>query len=320
VHLHPNARLTPAARLLLVQRVRDQRWSVSDAATAAGVSVRTGYKWLARYRHDGIDGLSDRSSRPSCSPTRVDDDRVEAILKLRRIWFTAAEIAEVLGMALSTISLVLKRHGLGRRSALIPKEQQRRYERACPGDLLHIDIKKLAKIDGGVGHRIHGDRAFQVRRGHRARPAIGYEFVHVAIDDATRLAYAEVLPDERARTAVGFLLRALRYFRSMGITVRRVMTDNGSAYISHLHTGLLTILGIRHLRTRPYRPQTNGKAERFIRTMLNGWAYAGVYTSSSDRNRALPGWLEHYNHRRPHGSLSRQPPATRLNNLLGSYT
>jgi transposase InsO family protein/transposase-like protein len=320
VHLHPNARLTPAARLLLVQRVRDQRWSVSDAATAAGVSVRTGYKWLARYRHDGIDGLSDRSSRPSCSPTRVDDDRVEAILKLRRIWFTAAEIAEVLGMALSTISLVLKRHGLGRRSALIPKEQQRRYERACPGDLLHIDIKKLAKIDGGVGHRIHGDRAFQVRRGHRARPAIGYEFVHVAIDDATRLAYAEVLPDERARTAVGFLLRALRYFRSMGITVRRVMTDNGSAYISHLHTGLLTILGIRHLRTRPYRPQTNGKAERFIRTMLNGWAYAGVYTSSSDRNRALPGWLEHYNHRRPHGSLSRQPPATRLNNLLGSYS
>jgi transposase InsO family protein len=320
VHLHPNARLTPAARLLLVQRVRDQRWSVSDAATAAGVSVRTGYKWLARYRHDGIDGLSDRSSRPSCSPTRVDDDRVEAILKLRRIWFTAAEIAEVLGMALSTISLVLKRNGLGRRSALIPKEQQRRYERACPGDLLHIDIKKLAKIDGGVGHRIHGDRAFQVRRGHRARPAIGYEFVHVAIDDATRLAYAEVLPDERARTAVGFLLRALRYFRSMGITVRRVMTDNGSAYISHLHTGLLTILGIRHLRTRPYRPQTNGKAERFIRTMLNGWAYAGVYTSSSDRNRALPGWLEHYNHRRPHGSLSRQPPATRLNNLLGSYS
>jgi transposase InsO family protein len=318
VHLHPNARLTPAARLLLVERVHDQRWSVNDAAIAAGVSVRTGYKWLARYRQEGISGLRDRSSRPHHSPTGLADDRVQAILKLRRIWFTAAEIAEVLGMALSTVSLVLKRHGLGRRSALIPKEQQRRYERACPGDLVHIDIKKLAKIDG-VGHRIHGSRAGRTKRGTRHRAIIGYEFVHVAIDDATRLAYAEVLGDERARTAVGFLLRALRYFRSMGIHVKRVMTDNGSAYISHLHTGVLALLAIRHLRTRPYRPQTNGKAERFIRTMLDGWAYGGVYPSSSHRTRALPGWLEHYNHRRPHGSLSRQPPATRLNNLLGSY-
>ena len=320
MHLHPNARLTPAARLLLVQRVRGERWPVAAAAAAAGVSVRTAYKWLARYRDEGISGVADRSSRPHYSPTRLGDDRVQAIVKLRRLWFTAAEIAELLSMAISTVSLVLKRHGIGRRSALIPKEQQCRYERARPGELVHIDIKKLARIDG-VGHRIHRDRAQKLHRGGRSgRAVIGYEFVHVAIDDATRLAYAEVLSDERARTAVGFLLRALRFFRRMGVHVQAVMTDNGSAYISHLHARIARLLRLRHLRTRPYRPQTNGKAERFIRTMLDGWAYAAVYPTSDDRRHALSGWLEHYNHHRPHGSLSRQPPATRLNNLLGSYS
>ena len=320
MHVHANARLTPAARLLLVRRVREEHWSVQAAAVAAGVSARTVYKWLARYRDEGAAGLADRSSRPHHSPLRLNDDRVQAILALRRLWFTANQISELLGTALSTTSLVLKRHGIGRRSALIPKEQQCRYERSRPGELVHVDIKKLAKIDG-VGHRIHRDRASKLHRGGRSgRPTIGYEFVHVAVDDATRLAYAEVLADERARTAVGFLLRALRYFRSMGVHVRRVMTDNGSAYTSHLHTGVLALLAIRHLRTRPYRPQTNGKAERFIRTLLDEWAYAGVYPTSNHRQRALTGWLEHYNHRRPHGSLSRQPPATRLNNLLGSYT
>src|SRR3954447_1406456 len=319
VHLHPNARLTPAARLLFVRRVRDERWSITDAAQAAGVSVRTGYKWLARYRDEGVAGLADRSSRPHASPARLSDDRVQAIVTLRRLWFTAAQIAELLSMAISTVSLVLKRHGIGRRSALIPKEQQRRYERATPGELIHIDIKKLAKIDG-VGHRIHGDRARKVNRGgRRRRPAIGYEFVHVAVDDATRLAYVEVLADERARTAVGFLLRAVRFFRRMGVHVQAVMTDNGSAYISRLHARIAGLLRLRHIRTRPRRPQTNGKAERFIRTLLEEWAYGGVYPSSADRQRALPGWLEHYNHRRPHGSLSRQPPATRLHNLLRSY-
>lgn len=320
MHLHPNARLTPVARLLFVQRVRDQRWSVSDAAQAAGISVRTGYKWLARYRDHGVAGLRDRSSRPRRSPTRLPADRVQAILTLRRLWFTAAQIAELLSMPLSTVSLVLKRHGLGRRSALIPKEAQRRYQRARPGELVHIDIKKLARIDG-VGHRIHGDRAFQRRRGRGSRATpIGYEFVHVAIDDATRLAYAEVLSDERARTAVGFLLRAMRFFRRMGVHVQAVMTDNGSAYTSHLHARIARLLKIRHIRIRPRRPQTNGKAERFIRTMLDEWAYGGVYPTSDHRQHALTGWLEHYNHRRPHGSLSRQPPATRLNNLLGSYS
>jgi len=319
MHVHANARLTPAARLLLVQRVRHEGWSPTQAATAAGVSPRTVYKWLARYRDEGVAGLRDRSSRPHRSPRRLAEDRVQTIVTLRRLWFTAAQIAELLGMAISTVSLVLKRHGIGRRSALIPKEQQRRYERATPGELVHIDIKKLAKIDG-VGHRIHGDRSLSIDRGGRGRPIIGYEFVHVAVDDATRLAYVEVLADERARTAVGFLLRALRFFRRRGVHVQAVMTDNGSAYISRLHARIARLVRVRHIRTRPRRPQTNGKAERFIRTMLDEWAYGGVYPTSADRQRALPGWLEHYNHRRPHGSLSRQPPATRLNNLLGSYT
>jgi len=319
MHLHGNARLTPVARLLLVQRICDQGWRVADAALAAGVSVRTAFKWLARFRGEGIEGLADRSSRPHRSPARLGNDRVAAILALRRLWFTAAQIAELLSMPLSTVSLVLRRNGLGRRSALIPKEQQRRYERARPGELVHVDIKKLARIEG-VGHRIHGDRGLQISRGGRSlAKTIGYEYVHVCVDDATRLAYAEVLADERATTAVGFLRRAVAFFRSMGIRVERVMTDNGSAYISRLHRSCVQLLGARHLRTRPRRPQTNGKAERFIQTMLDEWAYAAIYGTSSERTAALAGWLELYNRRRPHGSLSRQTPTQRLNTLRGSY-
>jgi transposase InsO family protein len=319
MHLHGNARLTPAARLLLVQRVERQGWAAGEAAAAAGVSVRTAFKWLARFRDEGIEGLRDRSSRPHRSPARIAADRVEAILKLRRLWFTAAQIAEILSMPLSTVSVVLKRNGLGRRSALVPKEQQRRYERARPGELVHVDIKKLARIDG-AGHRVHGDRGSQAKRGRGRRAAIGYEYVHVCVDDATRLAYAEVLCDERATSAVGFLRRAVRFFRSMGIRVERVMTDNGAAYISRLHARCVQLLAARHLRTRPWRPQTNGKAERSIQTMLDGWAYAAVYGTSAERTRALAGWLELYNRRRPHGSLSRQTPTQRLNNLRGSYS
>jgi len=316
VHLHANARLAPAARLLLVRRVRDESWPVREAAAAAGVSVRTAFKWLARFRQDGVEGLADRSSRPHRSPARLRADRVAAILALRRLWFTAAQIAELLSMPLSTVSLVLKRHGLGRRSALIPKQQQRRYERSRPGELVHVDIKKLARIDG-AGHRVHGDRGLQPNRPPRKQ--VGYEFVHVCVDDATSLAYAEVLGDERATTAVGFLRRALRFFRSMGVRVERVMTDNGSAYISRLHARALSLLGVRHVRIRSRRPQTNGKAERFIRTLLDGWAYGAIYGTSHERQQALPGWLELYNRRRPHSSLSRQTPVQRLNNLLGSY-
>ena len=320
MYLHANARLTPAARLLLVRRVRSQGWPVAEAAAAAGVSVRTAFKWLARFRAEGFEGLGDRSSRPRRSPARLGADRVAAILAVRRLWYTASQIAELLSMPISTVSLVLKRNGLGRRSALIPKEQQRRYERSRPGELVHVDIKKLARIDG-IGHRIHADRGRQVRRGVGGRGAlIGYEFVHVCVDDATRISYAEVLADERATTAVGFLRRAMRFFRSMGIRVERVMTDNGSAYTSHLHARAIHLLGVRHLRIRPRRPQTNGKAERFIRTMLDEWAYGAIYGTSQHRRHALAGWLEHYNRHRPHGSLKRQTPTQQLNNLLGSYS
>jgi transposase InsO family protein len=317
VHLHPNARLTPVGRATLVRRVRCEGWTVGAAAAAAGVSERTVFKWLARFREEGACGLADRSCAPRCSPRRVAPDRVDAILTLRRLWYTAQQIAELLSMAPSTVSLILKRQGLGRRSALVPKEQQRRYERAVPGELVHVDIKQLACIDG-VGHRIHGDRAQQRKRRHGER--IGYEYVHVCVDDATRLAYAEVLPDLRATSAVAFLGRARGWFRSMGVEIRCVMTDNGAAYLSSLHQRFLHLAGIRHLRIRPRRPQTNGKAERFIRTLVEEWAYAAVYPTSAERRRALPGWLEHYNHRRPHGSLSRQPPAKRLNDLLGRYS
>ena len=221
-------------------------------------------------------------------------------------------------MPLSTVSLVLQRNGLGRRSALVPKHQQRRYEYAQPGELVHVDVKKLARIADGAGHRVHGQRSQQRRR--RAGTRVGYEYVHVCIDDATRLAYVEVLDDERATTAVGFLLRALRFYRAHGIRVQRVMTDNGAAYTSRRHARLVELLNVRHLRTRPRRPQTNGKAERFIRTLTDGWAYGAIHSTSDQRRRALPGWLEFSNHRRPHGSLNRQTPAQRMNNLRGSYT
>jgi transposase InsO family protein len=228
---------------------------------------------------------------------------------------TAAEIAEVLGMPRSTVSGILTRIGLGRLSRLEPYEPPNRYERARPGELVHIDVKKLARIVR-AGHRVHGDRATRKR-------GAGWEFVHVCVDDATRLAYVEVLDDERATTAIGFLRRAVAHFATYGVRVERVMTDNGSAYLATIHSLACRALGIKHLRTRPYRPRTNGKAERFIRTMLGGWAYGAIYGTSHQRRAALPGWLDFYNRRRPHGSLSHQAPLTRLdalmNNPLGSY-
>jgi transposase InsO family protein len=229
---------------------------------------------------------------------------------------TAAEIAEVLSMPVSTVSGILTRSGLGRLSRLEPAEPPNRYERALAGELVHVDVKKLGRI-GQAGHRVHGDR-------RRRSRGIGWEYVHVAVDDATRLAYVEVLADEKAATAVGFLRRALAHYASLGVRVERVLTDNGSAYRAVVHALACRALGIRHLRTRPYRPRTNGKAERFIRTLLNGWAYAAIYSSSEERARTLPGWLDFYNRRRRHGSLSHQPPLTRLqalrNNVLGSYS
>ena len=316
MRLHGNARTCLYSRRLLVERVLVQGWTRAQAAEAAGVSVRTVSKWVRRFRLEGDAGLADRSSAPGCVPSRTPSDRVAAITLLRRLRFTAAEIAEALLMPVSTVSAVLARVGLGRLSRLEPVEPANRYERRRAGELVHVDVKKLGRI-GQPGHRVNGDRRTRSR-------GIGWEYVHVAVDDATRLAYVEVLADEKAATAVAFLSRAVAHYRAYGIEVERVMTDNGAAYVAHAHALACKQLKIRHLRTRPYRPRTNGKAERFIRTMLAGWAYAAVYGNSHERRAALPGWLEFYNHRRPHGSLSHQPPLQRLeelsrNNLAGNY-
>ncbi len=314
--LHANARTCPHSRLLIVERVLEQGWTLRRAAEAAGVSRRTAAKWLARYRVEGEAGLRDRSSAPADVPLRTPEERVQLIAFLRRLRMTAAEIAEVLAMPLSTVSAVLTRIGLGKRSRLEPLEAPNRYERAEPGELLHVDVKKLGRI-AAAGHRVTGSRRGQAK-------GIGWEYVHVCVDDATRLAYVEVLEDEKGTTAVGFLRRAVSHFAAYGIPVRGVMTDNGSAYRSLLHALACKTLGLKHLRTRPYRPRTNGKAERFIRTLLGGWAYGAIYGSSSERTAALHGWLDYYNRRRPHGSLSHQAPITRLrslmNNVPGSYS
>jgi transposase InsO family protein len=318
--LHGNAALTPKKRLLLAQRVVEPAWSLTEAAEAAEVSERTASKWVRRYRAEGELGLADRSSAPRRSPLRTAEDRIEAIAALRRLRMTGAEIAECLGMALSTVSGILTRIGMGRLSR-IGLEPVRRYERRRPGELLHIDVKKLGRILR-PGHRVTGIRRdrFTDARGYGVA---GWEFVHICIDDATRLAYVEVLPDEKAATAVGFLRRALAFYRAHGISVERVLTDNGSAYRSTVHAIACRALGIRHLRTRPHRPQTNGKAERFIRTLLSGWAYGAIYRNSAERKAALAAWTDFYNRRRPHGALGHKPPAARLaelNNLLGSYS
>jgi transposase InsO family protein len=320
--LHGNAALSWSGRRRLAERVVVEGWTLRAAAAAADVSVRCAGKWASRYRVEGELGLLDRSSAPRRVANRTAAERVEAIVALRRLRMTAAEIAELLGMALSTVSGILRRSGLGRLGRL-GLEQPLRYERARPGELVHVDVKKLGRIEGGAGKRVRGGSSHYVRsftdRDGKRRNSVGWEYVHVAVDDYSRLAYAEVLEDEKATTAIGFLRRALAFYARHGIEVERLLTDNGSAYRSSIHALACRTLGIRHLRTRPRRPQTNGKAERFIRTLLNGWAYGAIYSSSRERTAALDGWLWHYNHRRRHSALGHQPPATRTN-LLGSYT
>ena len=321
--LHANARTCPNSRQVMVRRFLAGR-SREILAAEFAVSTRTVSKWVARYRAEGEAGLVDRCSAPR-RVRRTESDRVEAIAALRRLRMTGAEIAELLEMPLSTVSGILQRIGMGRlgRLGLEPAE---RYERAWPGELVHVDVKKLGRIVV-PGHRVTGNRRDGRRRttytpdGRRIGDA-GWEFVHIAIDDCTRLAYVEVLTDEKALTAVGFLRRATAFFARYGITVERLITDNGSPYRSTVHAIACRALGIRHLRTRPYRPQTNGKAERFIRTMLGGWAYGALYRNSSDRTAALDGWLDYYNHHRRHSALGHKPPIARLNertNLLGTY-
>jgi transposase InsO family protein len=322
--LHANAALSLNRRRLLARRVTEGDWSLTEAAEAAEVSEPTARKWVGRYLAEGEVGLLDRSSAAHRVHNRTPEDRIEVIAQLRRLRFTGAEISELLGMPETTVSGILTRIGLGRLGRM-GLEPARRYERSRPGELVHVDVKKLGRIEGGAGHRVTGQKHYTPRRGPRGaqKRTVGWECVHVCVDDATRLAYVEVLGDERASTAAGFLRRAVRFFARHGVEVERVLTDNGSAYCSAVHAIACRMLGIRHLRTRPYRPQTNGKAERFIRTMLGGWAYGAIYRSSAERTAALDGWVWRYNFKRPHGSLGRKAPAARLrelNNPLGSYT
>jgi transposase InsO family protein len=318
--LHGNAALSWSGRRELARRVVDQGWTLTAAAEAAGVSVRCARKWAGRYRA-GDDQLRDRSSAPRRVANRTCPERIAVIVKLRRLRMTAAEIAETLAMPRSTVSAILTRLGLGRLGRL-GLEPAVRYQRSRPGELVHLDVKKLARIVGGAGWRVRGGRqhlnpTFIDKHGKR-RKTVGYEYVHIAVDDYSRLAYAEVLPDEQATTAAAFLRRAVAFYRRYGINVEAILSDNGSAYRSTVHAIACRRLRLKHLRTRPYRPQTNGKAERFIRTLLNGWAYGVIYRSSSERTAALDGWLWHYNHRRRHSALGHQPPVSRTN-LLGSY-
>jgi transposase InsO family protein len=301
--IHSNARTCPNSRATIIDHMKAGAWS-SDQAFALGVSIRTGFKWWRRFRNEGLAGLQDRSSRPEAIPNRTADEREQVVLRLRRCGLVAREIAAKLHMPRSTVSAVLVRHGLSRLSDLRPPEPVRRYEHKAPGDLLHLDVKKLGRIRG-VGHRITGDRRTRAR-------GVGWEFVHVAIDDYSRLAYVEVLANEEATTTAAFLRRALAFFRLHGIRVRRVLTDNAKNYTAHEFLALCTARNIKPRRTRPYRPCTNGKAERFIQTLLREWAYKRPYTSSRRRTAALPRWLHRYNHHRPHGSLGRRPPIARV--------
>jgi len=312
MNTHKNARMTVLGRALLVRRIENDGWRVAAAAAAAGVSERTAYKWLGRYRAGGERMLQDRSSAPARSPHRRPAAIVAEIERLRHQRMAGPAIARRLLMPPSTVGAILRRLGLGRLSALDPKPPVVRYERAAPGELIHIDTKKLGRIDG-IGHRITGDR-----RSRRKR--LGWDLVHVCVDDASRLAYTEVLPDERQESACAFLTRALAFFSRHGVNVERVMTDNGSAYRSRLFNRLIESRGLRHIRTRPYTPRTNGKAERFIQTSLREWAYARPYNSSVERAQAMIPWINAYNTQRPHSALANQTPWLRLNNLLGNDT
>ena len=302
--IHKNARLAPAGREAMVRRVIEQGRSLRSVAGQFGVTPRTVSKWVRRYRTQGAAGLLDRSSRPRRSPRATSPAVLARIERLRRQRLTADRIARTCGVSPATVSRVLRRLGLNRMSMLDPPEPVRRYQWERPGELIHLDIKKLRRFDR-PGHRVTGNR--RVRS-----TGVGWECLHVCIDDASRLAYAEFYPDERADSAVAFLRLVVAAYRRLGVVVRRVMTDNGPCYLSRAFRKTCRELGLRHLRTRPYRPQTNGKAERFIQTALREWAYAQTYRHDVERRAALPPWLHHYNWHRPHGSLNRLPPISTL--------
>jgi transposase InsO family protein len=307
VQVHANAKLVPSSRLLLVRRVLEERWKVADVAAAFGISERTVYRWLARWRA-GDGQLLDRSSAPRRVPRRTSRTIEVLIERLRRLRMTSTRIAAELQMAVSTVGAVLARLGLNRLSRLTPPEPPNRYERRRAGELVHLDIKKLGRFRR-PGHRVTG-RA--VQGAHTDAGVMGWEFVHVAVDDYSRVAYVEILADERATTCISFLERAVAWFADRSVPIEQIMSDNGSGYRSHAFAAACAHHNIRHLRTRPYRPRTNGKAERFIQTLLRDWAYAVRYQTSQHRALALTPWIEYYNHRRPHGALSHRAPATRL--------
>lgn len=309
--VHDNARTTRHSRMLIVHRLASG-WPVSAVAAAQGLTPKTVRKWRDRHAAEGPAGLADRSSRPHQSPTRVSAEAEHDITALRRQRMTGPAIARHLDRPLSTVGQVLRRHGLGRLSALDPRPPVVRYQREHPGELIHLDIKKLGRI-ARPSHRVTGNRRDSV-------DGIGWEHLHVAIDDNSRLAFTELLPNEKQDTTTGFLHRALTWFSSHGVHAQRIMTDNGSAYRSRLFAAAIGSHGLRHIRTRPYTPRTNGKAERFIQTSLREWAYARSFNTSAERAAAMPSWLCHYNSQRPHSALGGKPPITRLarHNVLGS--
>ena len=313
---HKHARLTPYGRALLVRRMLDEGLRAEEAAQAMGVSVRTAYKWRRRYLAEGEAGLCDRSSRPAWCPHQTAGAVRTQIIVLRRERRTYRQIHQLTGVSMSTIGRILARAGLNRLSVLDPPRAVQRYTWGQPGQMLHLDIKKLGRFHR-PGHRVTGDRRM-------ASDGAGWDYVHVAVDDASRVALGTVHPDETARSACQALIQALRYYRGFGITIQRVMTDNGACYKSKRFAQLLRRLGLRHIRTKPYTPRTNGKAERFIQTVLREWAYARSYDNSNQRTESLPIWLHQYNWHRPHSSLDYQPPVSTLglnvNNLVGLHT
>lgn len=315
---HKNAPLTPRGREMMVRAVVDDGLSKAAAARRFNTTPKIVAKWVERFEAEGVEGLRDRSSRPLSSPNQTAPATAAAVEALRLQRHTGKQIAAEVGVSAATVSRILKRLGLNRWSALEPAQPVRRYERAAPGEIIHIDIKKLGKFNR-VGHRITGDR-----NGQSNTRGVGWEYVHLAIDDHSRLAYSEILPDEKRRSCLRFLFNALRFFRSLGVKVERVMTDNGSSFRSRRYAKALRRLRIKHLRTRPYTPRTNGKAERFVQTSLREWAYARAYNTSDERAAELPVWLHRYNCHRPHGSLQSKPPITRLtqteDNLLRLYS
>ena len=303
---HKNASLTPRGREGMARGVVEGGLSKAVVARQFHTTPRTVGKWVARFQAEGPAGLMDRSSRPRSSPSRTGPAACERVEALRRQRHTGKQIAAEVGVSVATVSRVLKRLGLNRLSGLEPAEPIRRYERAAPGEIVHIDIKKLGKFNR-IGHRITGDRI-----GQSNTRGVGWEYVHLAIDDHSRLAYSEILPDEKRTSCLRFLFNALRYFRSLGVKVERVMTDNGSSFRSRRYAKALRRLRVKHLRTKPYTPKTNGKAERFVQTSLREWAYARAYDTSDQRAAELPVWLHRYNWHRPHGSLGAKPPISRI--------